>query len=48
MEDKADGGTIPDLLEDLVLQASLLGAVLPLGEIAAAVGAVRRWLDLPS
>jgi len=48
MEDKADCGTIPDLLEDLVLQTSLIRAVLPLREVAAAVGTIRRWLDLPS
>lgn len=37
LKNKANGGAVPDLFEDLIVQASLVGAVVPLSETASAV-----------
>ena len=37
LKHKANGGPVPDLFEDLVVQASFVGAVVPLSKTATAV-----------
>ena len=48
VEHEADVGSVPHALEHGVLQAPLVGAVVPLGEVVAAVAALGGRVGLPT